>query len=148
VTVLALPQPVRSALSAGRFVLERAGDVADAKVPCGPCRLCCYGEKVVVLTAYGERPEDYDVVPMAGGKLNGEQAFVLRQHEDGACVYLGPDGCTIYERRPKICRTFDCGGLYASRTRAERRQMSRDPPTKKLLERGRQIHEARAHAQP
>jgi Fe-S-cluster containining protein len=35
-------------------------------------------------------------------------AFVgeLKKREDGACVYLGPDGCGVYERRPKVCQDF------------------------------------------
>jgi Fe-S-cluster containining protein len=31
---------------------------------------------------------------------------VLQQTAEGACVFLGPDGCSVYERRPDVCRTF------------------------------------------
>ncbi len=32
----------------------------------------------------------------------------LAKKENDDCVYLGPNGCTIYERRPIVCRSFDC----------------------------------------
>jgi Fe-S-cluster containining protein len=33
---------------------------------------------------------------------------VLQRRSDGACVHLGKQGCTVYEQRPAVCRTFDC----------------------------------------
>jgi Fe-S-cluster containining protein len=27
--------------------------------------------------------------------------------EDGACVFLRDDGCSIYEHRPDVCREYD-----------------------------------------
>jgi Fe-S-cluster containining protein len=48
---------------------------------------------------------------------------------DGACVYLGPRGCTIYARRPKMCRVFSCVGFverwFAQTGKAERRRALR-----------------------
>ncbi|WP_414660233.1 YkgJ family cysteine cluster protein [Horticoccus sp. 23ND18S-11] len=37
----------------------------------------------------------------------------MDQQSDGACVALDPEtrACTIYERRPAVCRTFDRGGV-------------------------------------
>lgn len=37
--------------------------------------------------------------------------FVLPMDESKTCKYLGKDGCTIYEHRPKACRNYDCRGL-------------------------------------
>jgi Fe-S-cluster containining protein len=31
---------------------------------------------------------------------------ILQQTADGACAFLGPDGCSVYDRRPEVCRTF------------------------------------------
>jgi hypothetical protein len=28
--------------------------------------------------------------------------------KEGACIYLGEKGCTVYEIRPATCRFFDC----------------------------------------
>jgi Fe-S-cluster containining protein len=38
--------------------------------------------------------------------------FALASDENGRCVYLGPSGCSIYERRPLLCRNFDCRKHY------------------------------------
>jgi Fe-S-cluster containining protein len=42
------------------------------------------------------------------------------------CHYLGETGCTIYERRPEMCRAFTCVGwverILSTTTRAERRR--------------------------
>ncbi len=54
----------------------------------------------------------------------GASFFVagLAQRENGDCVYLGTDGCTIYERRPSVCRGFDCRAVFLTQTRNERRE--------------------------
>ena len=75
-----------------------------AKVPCNGCRECCYHSGVDVHPEL-ERPEDIarlDLVEHDDGSL------WLRKGEDGACVHLGPEGCTVYEHRPHACRTYDC----------------------------------------
>lgn len=43
---------------------------------------------------------------------NGQTVFALAADENGHCVYLGPSGCTIYDRRPLLCRSFDCRKHY------------------------------------
>jgi Fe-S-cluster containining protein len=55
--------------------------------------------------------------------LAGQKMTVLELTDDGACVYLGPDGCTIHDRAPIICRTFDCRRFVQMnfRNRADRR---------------------------
>lgn len=35
---------------------------------------------------------------------------VLRRDDRTGCVYLRDGRCSIYERRPRICRSFDCAG--------------------------------------
>ena len=37
-----------------------------------------------------------------------EGELVLQRRSNGACVHLGGRGCTVYEQRPAVCRTFDC----------------------------------------
>ena len=50
----------------------------------------------------------------------------VRRHKNGDCVYLGEAGCMIYDRRPVICRGFDCRKLFLRQSREERRQWIRD----------------------
>ena len=35
-------------------------------------------------------------------------ANVLRQKEDGSCIYLENNKCTIHDMRPQACRAFFC----------------------------------------
>lgn len=84
----------------------------DAEVPCGGCRACCQGGENVIL--YPERDDlgsyltEVKVYPRTG-----RPSIVLRHAANGDCVYLGPDGCTIRDRRPYACRVFDCRKLAA-----------------------------------
>jgi Fe-S-cluster containining protein len=55
----------------------------------------------------------------------GEAVFVLETTSGGACVYLGERGCTIYERRPLICRSFDCRKHYLILPRQDRDNLVR-----------------------
>jgi Fe-S-cluster containining protein len=48
---------------------------------------------------------------------NRDGELVLRQRSDGACVHLGPQGCTVYEDRPAVC--FDCR-IFAAMGAVER----------------------------
>jgi Fe-S-cluster containining protein len=32
----------------------------------------------------------------------------MSKSSSGACVYLEPHGCSIYDKRPAACREFDC----------------------------------------
>jgi len=41
-------------------------------------------------------------------------SFILRQTDAGVCRYLGADRrCTVYERRPEVCRSFPSIGPRA-----------------------------------
>lgn len=57
--------------------------------------------------------EPHDILP-------GERQ--LAHNPDGDCVYLTPAGCSIHERRPRMCRTMDCRNIcraISERTAAE-----------------------------
>lgn len=36
----------------------------------------------------------------------------LESNEDGSCVYLEANGCSIHKHRPMQCKMFDCRVLY------------------------------------
>lgn len=42
-------------------------------------------------------------------EVNQGGYLVLTRRADGACTYLGEDGCTIWPNHPVVCRAFDCG---------------------------------------
>jgi hypothetical protein len=55
----------------------------------------------------------------------GNPLFLLATEPNGQCVYLGPAGCTIYERRPLLCRSFDCRKHYLILPRQDRDNLVR-----------------------
>lgn len=92
-------------------------------VPCGGCTACCRNELVVLYPEDGDdlRSFDYDEVEIE----DGSKLAVVKQRENGDCVYLGPAGCTIHERAPLICQHFDCRRYFLSMTRVERRMIEK-----------------------
>jgi len=54
-----------------------------------------------------------------------EPLYLLATNEMGHCVYLGRDGCTIYDRRPLLCRSFDCRKHYLILPRQDRDNLVR-----------------------
>jgi hypothetical protein len=58
-------------------------------------------------------------------RATGNPLFGLERDAEGKCVYLGPSGCTIYERRPLLCRSFDCRKHYLILPRQDRDNLVR-----------------------
>jgi Fe-S-cluster containining protein len=66
--------------------------------------------------------------------------LILDRQANGDCVYLGPDGCTIWDRAPVTCRAFDCRTLFKDSDRAGRRlAIKNDIIPKALFDRGREL---------
>jgi Fe-S-cluster containining protein len=113
---------------------------------------CCKGDTIVLHPELGEEPATFDAYPVPH-PLTGEPAWVLRHKPNGDCIYLGEVGgvgrCTIYERRPVICRAFDCGLAFAKLSRAERRTLVRSGvASRDVFDKGREVQAARARAGP
>lgn len=91
-----------------------------ARVECGTCTACCRWEAIQLRPEHGDDPARYAPnVVERGGKL------WLTIKPNGECVYLGPDGCTIWGDHPAVCRVFDCALDFLMRTRTARRDMIR-----------------------
>lgn len=79
--------------------------VSDPGAPaCAACVLCCRADAVRLLPeddAGSYLTEPHDTMP-------GER--MLAHRANGDCVYLdrAAGGCSIYERRPLMCRHMDC----------------------------------------
>jgi hypothetical protein len=69
-------------------------------VPCNGCRMCCYHLRIEV--------EPQDDIRHLDIETHEDGGQTLRRREDGSCVHLGPEGCTVYAHRPRGCRTYDC----------------------------------------
>lgn len=81
----------------------------DADVPCGTCTACCTSSQFVHV-ARDEHATLARIPPElrfpAPGLPPGH--VVLPYDERGHCPMLVDGACSIYEDRPRTCRTYDC----------------------------------------
>jgi Fe-S-cluster containining protein len=70
---------------------------------CASCRACCCRLEVLLM------PED--AIPERLTTQDHWGAWVMRQLDDGWCIALDRETmlCTIYERRPTVCRDYAVG---------------------------------------
>ena len=73
------------------------------RVSCSTCAACCCRLEVMLISDTGV-PQRFIDEDAWGGQ-------VMRRLDDGWCAALDRDSmrCTIYERRPLICREFELG---------------------------------------
>ena len=107
--------PGAEPLDAGTFsdwwhdTLAAIDGTVDADVPCGTCTGCCEASQFIHLT-----PDDTDAlahIPAelrfpAPGLPGGHQLMGYDEH--GRCPMLVDGACSIYDHRPRTCRTYDC----------------------------------------
>ena len=88
-------------------------------VPCNGCVACCQGDLIVLHPELGDDPTQYETTKV--GNL-----LVLAHKDDSKdCIYLDRErGCTIYDKRPAICRSLDCR-ILLSLSKRDRRYVSR-----------------------
>lgn len=76
---------------------------------CHRCRHCCHDMIIPV--------DPYEIARLARHlgetttlfrrtRTEGGEGTCLRHTETGACVLLGPEGCSVYEDRPLACRIY------------------------------------------
>ncbi len=106
-------------------------------VPCGECRLCCK-MMTPLYPEHGDNPANYQTFVLQNP--GRPPMVVLDRLTNGDCVYLAPGGCSIYESRPYICRSFDCRGTYKNSTRQGRKlAIKQGTMTKEIFERGKEL---------
>jgi uncharacterized protein len=83
---------------------ERGSDV-----PCGGCTACCTSSQFIHIG-----PGETETLRHIPAELLFPAPRLPRGHvvlgydENGHCPMLVDSKCTIYEHRPKTCRTYDC----------------------------------------
>jgi Fe-S-cluster containining protein len=81
----------------------------DSRVPCGDCAACCTSSQFVHIG-----PDETDTIAQIPAKLlfpapGLPRGHVLLGYDDrGHCPMLVDGRCSIYEHRPRTCRTYDC----------------------------------------
>lgn len=105
----------RTSLAAGEFsswVGEMLGAIRNeggSDVPCGGCTACCTSSQFVAIG-----PDETDTLSRIPPELlvpaprRPEGHVLLGYDERGHCPMLVDDRCSIYEHRPRTCRTYDC----------------------------------------
>ncbi|MCU1483344.1 MAG: hypothetical protein JWN67_90 [Actinomycetia bacterium] len=109
----------------------------EADVPCGTCTACCASSQFVHIG-----PDEVDALAHIPKALRFPAPGLAKGHvllgydEHGRCPMLGEHGCTIYEHRPRTCRTYDCRVFEAAGIEADKalvaeraRQWEFDHPT-------------------
>ena len=108
-------------VDAGRFsdwldTLHRAllrGETSD--VPCGGCTACCTSSQFIHIA-----PDEVDSLAAIPGDLLVPALrlpaghLVMGYDENGHCPMPVDGACSIYEHRPRTCRTHDCRVFAAS----------------------------------
>jgi hypothetical protein len=95
-------------------------------VNCGTCVACC---KQAVMLMGDEDHTQYEVHTVHGANLvdGTSPTHWLKRQDNGDCFYLVDDKCSIYDRRPRICKAFSCVGwvkkIMRDHPRPERRRM-------------------------
>jgi uncharacterized protein len=101
--------------SAGGFVAwlhDHRSAVAgeqDADVACGECTACCRSAQFVHIS-----PDEIDTLEHIEPDLlfpaprMPDGHVLLGYDEAGQCPMLDESGCSIYQHRPRTCRTYDC----------------------------------------
>jgi len=75
----------------------------DAEVTCANCKACCCRLEVMLVTDTGV-PDNFVDIDKWG-------AMTMARLDDGWCSALDRNtmACTIYDKRPLICREFEMG---------------------------------------
>jgi uncharacterized protein len=89
--------------------LDAFDPAAEADVPCGACTACCTSSQFVHID-----PDENDTIAHVPAELRFRAPglpkghFVLGYDEHGRCPMLVDGDCSIYEHRPRTCRSYDC----------------------------------------
>jgi uncharacterized protein len=81
----------------------------ESDVPCNGCTACCTSSQFVHIA-----PDETDTLAHIPAELLFPAPLLPRGHvvmgydERGHCPMLIDDRCSIYEHRPRTCRTYDC----------------------------------------
>ena len=87
-------------------------NITEPEITCSTCQACCCRLEVMIISDTGVPSEH-----IATDKWGGETMLRL---DDGLCSALDRETfmCSIYEKRPWICREFEMGSYECINERA------------------------------
>jgi hypothetical protein len=109
-------------------MLAALRDEAPADVPCGDCSACCTSSQFVHIG-----PDETATLAHIPRELlfpapqRPKGHYVLGYDERGHCPMLAGGRCSIYEHRPRTCRTYDCRIFAATGLDVGADDPSKDP---------------------
>ena len=129
----------------------------DSDVPCDGCTACCRGSQFVHI-----EPDEVATLARVPAALRfpapglAPGHVVMGYDEHGRCPMLIEDRCSIYDDRPRACRTYDCRVFPATGTEPDGvgqapilnrvRRWRFDPPTSpEEIARGKAFRAAAAY---
>jgi Fe-S-cluster containining protein len=89
-------------------------------VPCNGCRACCKNQAVCL---FPEDEPNFDVFELRTVTVDGALLTMLKLKPNGECWHLGSNGCTIYDRRPVMCKAYDCRKQFLATAKRDRRAL-------------------------
>ena len=96
-----------SAWLSSLLVAVRHGTNSDT--PCDGCVACCSSSQFVHIGPDETEALDHIPAEVRFAAPGAPDGYVLMGYdEQGRCPMLADTGCTIYEHRPRTCRTYDC----------------------------------------
>lgn len=100
-----------------RSALERG---ANSAVPCDGCTACCRSHQFVHIDD-DEADTLAHIDPGCLVRAPGAEAtsWVMGYDIAGRCPQLTDAGCSIYDHRPRTCRTYDCRVFAAAGVRPD-----------------------------
>jgi uncharacterized protein len=79
---------------------------------CRACSRCCYHKRIQVnpyeIARLARRTGQSAAQLRATSTEDGQGTF-LKQKDDGACIFLGAQGCSVHPDRPLVCRLYPLG---------------------------------------
>jgi Fe-S-cluster containining protein len=90
-------------------LLAAVRDGTSSDVPCDGCVACCSSSQFVHVGPDENDAREHipaELLFAAPGMPEGYE--LMGYDEQGRCPMLADYGCSIYEYRPKTCRTYDC----------------------------------------
>ena len=93
--------------------------------------MCCVADAIRLLP--GDDPTQYETEPHPVVA----DALMLAHKDNGECLYLGPTGCIIHDRKPIMCREMDCRLIATRISWTKARKLPK--PLYRIWRRGRDL---------
>ena len=110
---------------------------------CHACRRCCH-DKIIQLNPY-------EVARLAENRRITTTEFLaryaerngtaLQRVEEGACVFLTPEGCGVHQDRPLVCRLYPLGRKVTAEGEESFREVAPHPETEGTYGTGSTVEE-------